>query len=229
MRLTERLLGLTLVGSEWVLWVLIALSVVSVAVMVERGIHLFQKQADLEALSRVLVEHLSGRDITGARKAIAAWRGPEVQVALSGLAHFDRGFEAASAAMASTKAQLRVDLERYTGVLATLGNNAPFIGLFGTVLGIIRAFADLARNQSGGAAVVMAGISEALVATAVGLVVAIPAVIFFNIFQGRIRRTLSRVDATANLLLATMSSVAQASAATASGAGALSRKTDGGA
>jgi biopolymer transport protein ExbB len=94
-----------------------------------------------------------------------------------------------------------LDLEKHLGILGTLGNNAPFIGLFGTVLGIIKAFADLAKNQGGGAAVVMAGIAEALVATAVGLLVALPAVVAFNIFQGRIRRTMGRVDAIAHLIL----------------------------
>jgi len=105
--------------------------------------------------------------------------------------------------MAGAKARLRVDLERNLGVLGTLGNNAPFIGLFGTVLGIIKAFADLSRNSGGGAAAVMSGISEALVSTAVGLMVAIPAVIAFNFFQGKVRKTLARVDAVAHTLLAT--------------------------
>ncbi len=91
------------------------------------------------------------------------------------------------------------------GVLGTLGNNAPFIGLFGTVLGIIKAFADLSRNSGGGAGAVMAGISEALVATAVGLMVAIPAVIAFNFFQAQVRKTLTRVDAIAHMVLATFS------------------------
>ena len=94
--------------------------------------------------------------------------------------------------MAAVKARLRLELERHLGILGTLGNNAPFIGLFGTVLGIIKAFADLAQQPGRrGAAAVMAGISEALVATAVGLLVAIPAVVAFNIFQGRVRRTMA--------------------------------------
>ena len=96
-------------------------------------------------------------------------------------------------------------LERNLGILGTLGNNAPFIGLFGTVLGIIKAFADLSKNSGGGAGAVMAGISEALVATAVGLMVAIPAVIAFNYFQAKVRKTVARVDAIAHLVLATFS------------------------
>ena len=94
--------------------------------------------------------------------------------------------------MASAKSRERLALEKRLGILGTLGNNAPFIGLFGTVLGIIKAFADLAQNQGpAGRRWSCAGISEALVATAVGLLVAIPAVIAYNIFQGRVRRTMS--------------------------------------
>ena len=98
------------------------------------------------------------------------------------------------------------------GILGTLGNNAPFIGLFGTVLGIIKAFADLAHNQSGGITVVMTGIAEALVATALGLLVAIPAVIAFNYFQGSIRRILGQVDATANLVMVALARTAPGAA-----------------
>jgi biopolymer transport protein ExbB len=80
--------------------------------------------------------------------------------------------------------------------LGTLGNNAPFIGLFGTVLGVIRAFADLATHpSSGGAGTVMAGISDALIATAVGLFVALPAVVMFNLYQRWIRRATQRSTA----------------------------------
>jgi biopolymer transport protein ExbB len=111
-------------------------------------------------------------------------------------------------------------MEKHLGILGTLGNNCPFIGLFGTVLGIIKAFADLSHNQAGGAAVVMAGIAEALVATAVGLMVAIPAVVAYNIFQGRVRRTLGRVDAMAHLILARSHEENKAEAAGSSGKGA---------
>jgi biopolymer transport protein ExbB len=203
MHLTERILGFTLLGSEWVLWLLIALSVVSVAIMVERAIFL-RARGDADALARELSTLLKGGDVEGARQALAGRTAPAAAVAAAGLDHFDRGSNAVGEAMAGAKARLRIDMERNLGVLGTLGNNAPFIGLFGTVLGIIKAFADLARNQSGGAAAVMSGISEALVATAVGLMVAIPAVIAFNYFQGKVRKTISRVDAIAHLVLATI-------------------------
>jgi len=202
MRLTERILSFTLLGSEWVLWLLIGLSVVSVAVMVERGFTLSASgKFDFEAAGKDLLRFLREGNITGARRTVANARGPESQVAAAGLDQIGRGPEAISEAMASTKSRIRLDLERNLGVLGTLGNNAPFIGLFGTVLGIIKAFADLSHNQGGGAATVMSGISAALVATAVGLMVAIPAVVAFNFFQTKVRRTLGRVDAVAHMIL----------------------------
>jgi biopolymer transport protein ExbB len=130
-------------------------------------------------------------------------------VALVGLEERTRGRTAVLEAMASAKSKERIGLERNLGILGTLGNNAPFIGLFGTVLGIIKAFADLARSPGGGnAGVVMAGISEALVATAVGLLVAIPAVVAYNVLQGRVRRTLSRIDVVAHLILSAVEDAA---------------------
>ena len=203
MHLTQRILGFTLLGSEWVLWLLIGLSVLSVAVMVERAIYL-AGGGNADALGRELIALLRNGDLEGARQAVTAQRGPAATVAGAGLEHYQRGSEAVAEAMAGAKARLRIDMERNLGILGTLGNNAPFIGLFGTVLGIIKAFADLSRNQAGGAAAVMAGISEALVATAVGLMVAIPAVIAYNSFQGRVRRAIARVDAMAHLVLSTI-------------------------
>jgi len=174
-----------------------------VAIMVERALVL-SGDRDSDALARDLLALLKRGDIDKARQALTGVRTPAATVAAAGLENYDRGNEAIAEAMASAKARLRIDLERNLGVLGTLGNNAPFIGLFGTVLGIIKAFADLSKNQAGGAAAVMSGISEALVATAVGLMVAIPAVIFFNFFQGKVRKAMARVDAMAHLVLSTV-------------------------
>jgi biopolymer transport protein ExbB len=202
MRLTDRILSFTLLGSEWVLWVLVGLSILSVGVMVERALFFSSKgKLDFETLGKELLRFLRVGDVAGARRALDGTRSPESQVAAAGLDQIGRGTDAVSEAMASTKSRLRMEMERNLGVLGTLGNNAPFIGLFGTVLGIIKAFADLSHNQGGGAAAVMSGISAALVATAVGLMVAIPAVIAFNHFQNRVRRAIGRVDSIAHLIL----------------------------
>ena len=86
------------------------------------------------------------------------------------------------------------DLEKGFTTLATLGSNAPFIGLFGTVLGIINAFGVLSDTQTA-ASSVMSGLAEALIATAVGLFVAIPAVVAFNIFTRKLKIILSQCEA----------------------------------
>ncbi len=107
-----------------------------------------------------------------------------------------KGPEAVREVIAGTVERARIDYELRLAFLGTLGNNAPFIGLFGTVLGIIRAFVDLAKNPAAtGAGTVMAGISEALVATAVGLFVALPAVVAYNLFQRSLRRSTQRATA----------------------------------
>lgn len=205
MSITQRLLAFTLLGSEWVLWLLVGLSILSIAVMVERFLILPRGTRDLDELAAALLEVLGAGDVAGARKVIGAPASPEARVGLVGLSEIARGRDAAAEAMASAKSRERLTLERRLGVLGTLGNNAPFIGLFGTVLGIIKAFAELSRNSGGGATVVMSGISEALVATAVGLMVAIPAVIAYNVLQGRVRRSMGRIDTMAHLILSAAS------------------------
>ena len=183
-------------GANWVLWLLIVLSIVSVAVMIERWRFFSTRKVDLELLIKdVRQNRESAVDKYGRSEAI------EAVVAVTGLKAGPRGADAAAEAMVSARAQKRQEMEKYLAYLGTLGNNAPFIGLFGTVLGIIKAFADLARNQSGGAAVVMAGISEALVATAVGLLVALPAVVTYNYFVRRVKGSVANADAVAHEIL----------------------------
>ncbi len=85
-------------------------------------------------------------------------------------------------------------LSKKLNALATIGSIAPFIGLFGTVIGVIRAFKDMAAFQSAGPSVIAHGIAEALVNTAMGLFVAIPAVVAYNYFVSRINRFNSEVE-----------------------------------
>lgn len=182
--LNQMLHGLTLLGEEWVLWILIVASVGSVAVMIERLIFFLLNRL---GASDELARRLAQGDVEFARRAVGDRRGLEAAVVRAALNASDRGAESVDEAVASTMARERLRYESWLGVLGTLGNNAPFIGLFGTVLGVIRAFQDLANTpisaKAGGASAVMSGISGALVATAVGLAVAIPAVVAFNLFQ----------------------------------------------
>lgn len=91
---------------------------------------------------------------------------------------------------------------RYSTFLGSVGSNAPFIGLLGTVFGVLKAFADLSVSTTGGPQVVMAGISEALIATAVGLLVAIPAVLFFNLCKVRVKKSIVHLNSLVELISA---------------------------
>jgi biopolymer transport protein ExbB len=201
MNITEQFLNFTLLGAEWVLWLLVFLSLLSVGVMIERFLFFHARQIDAQALSREVRAALDSGETATLRKRYGTRPAMAVQVALRGLGVRDKGIDAVAEAMSSEKTRARQDHERFLIVLGTLGNNAPFIGLFGTVLGIIKAFNDLAQNTQGGADVVMDGISEALVATAVGLLVAIPAVIAFNYFNRRVRAVTTATDDLAHTIL----------------------------
>jgi biopolymer transport protein ExbB len=188
--LTDKLLAVTQFGAGWVLWLLVLLSVVSVAVMIERAIFFLARRiGDPGPIS----DRLLAGDLAGAARAVEGRRGMEADVVRAAVTHAVKGPAAVAEVVNGEVERARLEYERRLAFLGTLGNNAPFIGLFGTVLGVIRAFADLAANPgAAGAGAVMAGIADALIATAVGLFVALPAVIAFNLFQRWLRRSAQR-------------------------------------
>jgi biopolymer transport protein ExbB len=200
-------------GAQWVLWVLAVLSVLSVAVIIERWI--FYRSCGLEL--RPLAEKLDGWLRRGERQAaleaLSQLKAPAAQVAAAGLKLADRGPAAADKAMQAALALERGRLQQWLAYLGTLGNNAPFIGLFGTVIGVIHAFAEMGHATPGHPGVtshvaseaIMSGISEALVSTAIGLLVALPAVAAYNYFQRRVDGLLSGTEALSNLVLAYLS------------------------
>jgi len=189
-----------MLGAEWVLWLLIFLSVVSVGVMFERWRYFRRCTYDPADLSNRVMPLVRAGDLEGARQALSRTPGTEAAVLDEGLQAFGRGAASVEEAMAGALSRERPKLEKHLAFLGTLGNNAPFIGLFGTVLGIMGAFYKLHVNIVGGTSVVMKDISEALVATAAGLFVAIPAVIFNNIFRQRVRRVLGDVSILSSIL-----------------------------
>ena len=196
------------VGATPIMYLMIALSVVSVAIMIERGWFFTVVSENIAKLAEALGERLNEHDLNGARELVASSKSAEAAIVAAGLKQLGRGAEAAEEAMASATALQRMRLERRLAFLGTVGNNAPFIGLLGTVIGIVQAFEKLsagtgASGGSGGpASEVMGSIAESLVATAIGLVVAIPAVAAFNYFQRRIRATLASSEALTHILLA---------------------------
>ena len=199
--IVHKLLGLTLLGAEWVLWLLLSLSVVSVAIILERGLFFMRTRLDFSSFLHALGESLAQRDYAKAEQLCKQHATLETDVALQGLQTRGKGAQVMEGSMSGVISSSRYKLDRGLVVLGTLGNNAPFIGLFGTVIGIIKAFHDLASNPDGGPAVVMAGISEALVATAVGLMVAIPAVIAFNAFTRIVKTKIANAHAVVQAVL----------------------------
>lgn len=205
MDLTPRLLQLALGGGTWVLWLLLVLSVLSVMVMVERAIAFsrcrFREQEFLQKLLPLLQEG----NYEQAAVLCAASQAPEPRILLAGLQEVELGKEGVAELLEAERIKVSLSLERGLNFLGTLGANAPFIGLFGTVLGIIHAFKDLALTEGGGGPAVMAGIAEALVATAVGLLVAIPAVVMYNFYHKRLQIIQERSHRLGRLLLAYLS------------------------
>ncbi len=184
----ERLMKLALLGSEWVLYLLLFLSVVSIATMIERLVFFARRRGDSESIRGHIARLLPERRVAELEKVLENDRSVEARVVLVAVRWIGRGPEALLDAVESEVSRIRVELERGSNLLGTLGNNAPFVGLFGTVLGVIIAFHALGDaggnpNQMGG---VMAGIAEALVATGVGLFVALPAVVAYNLIQKKI-------------------------------------------
>src|SRR5467141_821809 len=199
--------------ASWVMWILLALSVMDLIIIIERAVFLRSIHDDVPKLAAELDTLLRGGRVRDAPDRMKASRSAEAAVVVAGLRHADLGPASAEKAMAGAQALQRVRLERGLAILGTVGNNAPFLGLLGTVIGVIEAFEILGRPTDAAAAAVqaastlapqaiMSSIAEALVATAVGLFVAIPAVAAFNWYQRRIQTVGANTEALSNVLLA---------------------------
>jgi biopolymer transport protein ExbB/TolQ len=188
-------------GSRWVLWLLIGLSLAALAVVFERLWFFLQERKPELAIGQAL-DALKKKGASEAARLLAGRRSMEVVVVRSCLERAGEGPAAVEEYRVAIVEQERQRYEKRLAFLGTLGNNAPFIGLFGTVLGIIRAFHDLAGSSLQGTQAVMSGIAEALVATGVGLLVALPAVATYNAFTRHVETTAAAADAYAHEVLA---------------------------
>lgn len=201
--LIEKLERVALLGSAWVLYLLLGLSVLSISVMLERLVFFAKHGGDADALGDELIERLHADDRAGAEKVLKESALIEAAVVRRALPWMDGGAASLAEALEAEMGRKRKELERGMTFLGTLGNNAPFVGLFGTVLGVIQAFHQLGEGQSKAAmGNVMSGIAEALIATGVGLVVALPAVVAYNVAQKRIGEIEGNVAAIGKQLLA---------------------------
>ena len=191
MDIVSLLLKLAFAGGEWVLYLLILLSIWVTWVIIDRWwfFHSLSKKLTSEVLREFEVQLKRG-NIEKLIEWLKDRDDPVFSSIYIGLLNYRNGTEKVIEVAEGAYIPEKEEIEKGLTLLGTLGNNAPFIGLFGTVLGIIKAFADIASSSSTGPQVVMAGIAEALVATAVGLLVAVPAVIAYNAF----RREVKKVD-----------------------------------
>jgi len=205
-------------GAGWVLWLLAGLSVATLAVALERWVSYLGQTSRVARVAQGLDERLARGAFAETAAELAGSRKLAERIAAAGLRLAPLGPESARLGMESAVALERRSLERRLAFLGTVGNNAPFIGLFGTVIGVIHAFEELGRGTPGqagaGAAAaagasqaVMTALAEALVATAIGIAVALPAIAFYNALQRRVATLLQETEAISSLVLAYLSAV----------------------
>jgi biopolymer transport protein ExbB/TolQ len=188
-------------GSRWVLWLLVGLSIGAVAVILERLWFFARARRQRQHVADMLAAlRKSGPEAAG--KALGNAKSLEATVARACLEHIAEGPEAIEEHIAAVVEADRIHYERGLAFLGTLGSNAPFVGLFGTVLGIVRAFHDLSTSTAMGSQAVMAGIAEALVATAIGLLVALPAVATYNALMRHVETAVVAANTVGHQILA---------------------------
>ena len=209
--LMQKLVFVAQLASSAVLYVLLGLSVISIGVIIERWWFFRRRRVDVDVLSDELRRLLGKGDVGAARKVLVASPSVEAAIIVEALDWWDEGPDAVEQILVRAVRSRRKRFEAGLLFLGTLGNNAPFIGLFGTVLGIVTAFRELGTAQMGAMGNVMSGIAEALISTAVGILVALPAVIFYNVFQKKGADVEEQAGALGNVVLASMKSTHEGS------------------
>jgi biopolymer transport protein ExbB len=185
--------AVTRLGATWVLWGLLLLSVAGFAIIVERAVCFWTTRDDVARLATELTRLVPTGQWQRVEKLLSESPSFEARIAAAALGHEDP--ESADQLMLGASQTARLELERHLSFLATVGSNAPFVGLLGTVLGIIGAFQQLDASRGAWTDGLMSEIGEALIATAIGLVVALPAIAAFNLFRGVVQTRLVRADA----------------------------------
>jgi biopolymer transport protein ExbB len=187
--------------SSFTLIILIGCSVLSLTFMFERLLYFRKAKGTSDDILGHVHKLLEAGKADQASAYCQRHSSAVAQVVHYGLLHSGRPRRDLDELLATKRLEERMKLERYLAVLGTMGNVAPFIGLFGTVVGIIKAFQDLAAAGGGGPSVVAKGIAEALVATAVGLLVAIPAVIIYNYFMRELKGIATEMEVASTRLI----------------------------
>jgi len=171
----------------WDMWVLLALSIITVAIVIERLVFFASQHGDTKGLLKQIAQKIQADDLAGAIKVCQANKGMLPRILEFGLQRGEKNRADITDALSIALMEHLNALERNLGIIGTIAVIAPFVGLAGTVLGIIHAFDEIALKGNASPAVVASGVSEALITTFSGLVVAVIAVIFFNYFKTRIK------------------------------------------
>src|SRR5579864_1777394 len=182
------------------MYALLVLSIVSVGIVFERVFFFARQHSDPAQLLRDIGDRVSKDDMKGAIQVCDRNRGMLPKILQFGLYRHEKSRADISDALSIALLEQLNTLEANLSIIGTVAVIAPFVGLFGTVLGIIRAFNDIALKGNSTPAVVAAGVSEALVTTAAGLAVAVCAVVFFNYFKSRIKAYNQEMIVAANKL-----------------------------
>lgn len=169
-----------------IMWVIFAVSVYGLGVFIERCYHLYTIRIDSQLLLADLRALLRAGDGEGAGDILRRTPGPLPAVLRSGLRHANRGITAVRESMQQTGEMEMRSVDGKVRHLALIANISPLLGLLGTVTGMINAFASISAQGLGNPAIVANGISAALLTTAYGLIVALPAIIAYNFLDGRI-------------------------------------------
>jgi biopolymer transport protein ExbB len=199
----DRIFAIAHFADQGVLYLLIALTFVSLALIVERYLKL-NKLAKQSAQQReILEEAMSQVKISNLEEVKLDPTSLEGRVMNYGFEHLKQnGLKGLSETFDTFIKFQQPKLEQSLAFLATVGSNAPYIGLFGTVLGIMKSFHDLANSTNAGQQTVMSGISAALIATAAGLLVAIPNIVAFNYFQKQVKAIIGSVESCKDIMIA---------------------------
>jgi len=171
----------------WDMWLLLLISIVGLAIVIERLWFFAQQNGDTKGLLRSIGQKISQDDIDGAIKVCRSQRGMLPKILEFGLLRGEKNRADITDALSIALMEHLNSLERNLAIIGTIAVISPFVGLFGTVLGIIHAFDSIALKGNSTPSVVAAGVSEALITTASGLIIAVIAVVFFNYFKSRIK------------------------------------------
>jgi biopolymer transport protein ExbB/TolQ len=183
--------------SSFVMMILCGCSLIALTFLIERWLYIRRAAVNAGEFFKQIREALVRGGLQAGVSVCAASPTPLAAVVRGGLESKHGGPRATEEIMDAIAMEERSKLEKNLGILGTLGNIAPLIGLFGTVLGIIHAFHAMAVNGSAGPSVISAGIAEALITTAAGLMVAVPAVVAYNYFLRRVNSIMTDIDAVA--------------------------------